>query len=71
MTEQFRALVRSYAGAIDESRGEVPMGRLFCDLDDHPELENDADLTWIIGWITGAAAALGIYPELLIERCRA
>lgn len=70
MTPTLARSICLYAETIDEARGDTPMGRLFTDLDDYPELEADPDLCWFLGCIQGAADALGLLPEQLIERAR-
>ena len=68
---KIRDLIIGYAEAIDESRGDVPMGRLFCGgYENYPELCADVDLVGMIRWIEGVAAAAGTLPETLIETCR-
>lgn len=62
--------VHCWAEAVHEVRGSVPLGRLFTNLDDHPELASDPDLMWILGWLEGAAAARGELPEQLIDKAK-
>jgi len=68
---KIRNLVTDYADVIDECRGDVPLHLLFAGgLENYPELDQNHDVAWMVGWLEGVATAAGMLPETLIENCR-